>query len=120
SIKAVGIVKKNLEDGHTVKVNWINDYQRTTKEWYFYTSRVAIWMLDYNSDSRNSHLIEFSLNDVKQDYNIFLSRDYCKKQFYNEEQFQEYVSSRQETKIKKQNDWVDRKSTRLNSSHVSI
>jgi len=106
-IKAVGIVKKNLEDGHTVKVNWINDYQRTTKEWYFYTSRVAIWMLDYNSDSRNSHLIEFSLNDVKQDYNIFLSRDYWKKQFYNEEQFQEYVSSRQETKFEKQFDWVD-------------
>ena len=105
-IKAVGIIKENLEDGHTIKVDWFGDYRTTMKEWYFYTSRFAIWMLDYKSDSRNSHLIEFALNDVEQDYSVFLYRDYWKNQFYTDEQFQKFETLQQEQESENQFAWV--------------
>lgn len=105
-IKAVGVVKENLEDGHTIRVEWIRDHRSTMREWYFYTSRVAVWMLNTDYYLSN-HLIDFTLNDVEQDYTIFLNHEYWKNQFYNEEQFQEYVSSQQKAKSDKQFDWID-------------
>ncbi|WP_246095088.1 McrB family protein [Salinicoccus cyprini] len=105
-IKAVGVITQNPGDGHTIKVAWINDYRTRMKEWYFYTSRVAMWMLDYEGDF-SSRLVEFALNDNEQDYSFFLSDDYWKKQFYNEKQFQEYELSQQEKKNEVQFDWVD-------------
>lgn len=104
-IKAVGIIKKNIGDGHTVKVEWMDDYRTTTKEWYFYTSRVAIWMLDYDSD-RTRQLIEFTLNDAEQDYSHFLYDEYWRNQFYDEKQFQEYESMQQEEYSPNQFEWV--------------
>ena len=105
-IKAVGVIKKNIEDGHTVKVDWIRDYRTTNKEWYFFTSRVAVWMLDYN-DELNSQLIEFALNDDKQDYSYFLSTDYWRNQFFSDEQFQEYQLMQNEKFSHKNFDWTD-------------
>lgn len=88
-IKAVGVIKENIEDGHNIKVDWIEDYRTMNKEWYFYTSRVSIWMLDYKTE-QNSQLIEFALNNDEQDYSYFLSIDHWKNQFFNNEQFEEY------------------------------
>ncbi|SOC40735.1 McrB family protein [Salinicoccus kekensis] len=104
-IKAVGIIKENLEDGHTIKVDWFGDYRTTMKEWYFYTSRVAIWMLDYKSEL-SGHLIDFTLNDVEQDYSIFLKDDYWKNQFYTDEQFNEFELLQQEQESENQFAWV--------------
>lgn len=88
-IKAVGIIQENIGDGHTVKVEWIKDYRTTNKEWYFNTSRETIWMLDYNSEL-SSQLIEFSLNNEKQDYNYFLNIEYWRNHFFTDDQYEEY------------------------------
>src|SRR5699024_3907155 len=88
-IKAVGIIQENIGDGHTVKVEWIRDYRATNKEWYFNTSRETVWMLDYNSEL-SSQLIEFSLNNEKQDYSYFLNIDHWRNQLFNDKQFEEY------------------------------
>ena len=88
-IKAVGIIQENIGDGHTVKVEWIKDYRTTKKEWYFNTSRETIWMLDYNSEL-SSQLIEFSLNNGKQDYNYFLNIEYWRNHFFTDDQYEEY------------------------------
>lgn len=105
-IKAVGVIKKNLEDGHTVQVDWIEDYRTTNKEWYFFTFREAVWMLDYNTEL-SSKLIEFSLNNDEQDYSYFLSIDHWKKHFYNDEQFEEYELIQQEDYSQNNFEWID-------------
>lgn len=94
-IKAVGIITENMGDGHTVKVDWIRDYRTTNKEWYFFTSRVAVWMVDYDNE-RHSQMIEFALGNAEQDYSYFLSIDYWKNQFFNDEQFEELVMGQDE------------------------
>lgn len=104
-IKAVGIIQKNFEDGHTVKVDWIEDYRTTNKEWYFNTFREAVWMLDYNSEL-SSQLIEFALNNEKQDYSYFLNINHWRNHFFNDEQFEEYKLMKQEGFSEDNFEWV--------------
>lgn len=105
-IKAVGVIKNNFEDGHTVKVDWIEDYRTTNKEWYFFTFREAVWMLDYNTEL-SSRLIEFTLNNDEQDYSYFLSIDHWKNHFYNDEQFEEYELMQQGNLSQNNFEWIE-------------
>lgn len=107
-IKAVGIVKENLNDGHSIKVNWIKDYRETKKEWYFYTSRQAIWNVEFE-EGRNSRLIKFAIDDIEQDFKFFLDQPYWKNQFYNENQREEDKSSQQEKEFK---EWIHNEKVR--------
>ncbi|GAA3720742.1 hypothetical protein GCM10022378_08470 [Salinicoccus jeotgali] len=102
SIKAVGIIKNNLGDGHTVEVDWLKDYRNTKKEWLFYTQRQAIWMIDYK-DYWNSLLIEFAINDVEQDYSVFLHDEYWRDKYFTEAQYEEYKNSHENNMY----DWID-------------
>ena len=105
-IKAVGIIQENIGDGHTVKVDWIEDYRATNKEWYFNTSRETVWMLDYNSEL-SGQLIEFSLNNEKQDYSYFLNIDHWRNHFFNDEQFEEYQLMNQTGFRENYFKWID-------------
>lgn len=42
SIKATGIVTKNIKDGKSLEVAWTKKYE-TFRKWYFYTNRTTIW-----------------------------------------------------------------------------
>ncbi|MFL2105442.1 McrB family protein [Desemzia sp. FAM 23991] len=81
-VKAVGIIEKNFNDGQTLSVNWIKDYRQENKEWYFFTSKASIWQPDVYKSEFAKKLIEFSIDDVEQDYPYFLSDPYWKGQWY--------------------------------------
>ena len=68
-IKATGIVKENLGDGITVKVDW--QPVRERKEWYFYTYFGTIWEVRPGTWN-NDQLIGFAFDNQEQDINGFL------------------------------------------------
>ena len=71
-LKAKGIVKENLKDGHTILVDWDEDF--TQREWYFFTSRETIWSLSDSKSQAAKKLIEFIDFDKEQDYKWFLNQ----------------------------------------------
>ena len=74
SIKAIGTVVANREDGRTVEVEWDPDFQE--KDWYFYTNRRSVWRLRHESTYRfheyAERLRDFVWYDKEQDYDWFL------------------------------------------------
>lgn len=72
-LKKLGHVKQNPHDGHNLFIDWESDFQ--PREWYFYTNRQTIWKVS-NSDKIDdaSHLIQFALHNIKQDYSYFLDK----------------------------------------------
>ncbi|MCM3513318.1 MAG: AAA family ATPase [Carnobacterium sp.] len=81
-IMAVGLIEKILNDEHSLSVNWIKNYQQENKEWYFYTSKELIWQPDVHKSEFAKKLIEFSIEDIEQDYYYFLNDPYWKGQWY--------------------------------------
>lgn len=73
-IIAAGIIEGIVDDGHTVKVNWIHDYSIEQKLWYFYTGRNTIWELDLIKGLFAEELIAFALNEKDQDYSLALNK----------------------------------------------
>lgn len=71
-IKAKGTITKNLNDGHTVNVNWDKDFE--TKTWYFFTGRETIWDVSASPSESAKKLIDFVENDVPQNFQWFLSQ----------------------------------------------
>ncbi|GMA68913.1 hypothetical protein GCM10025879_01590 [Leuconostoc litchii] len=72
-LKKLGHVKQNPHDGHNLFINWETDFK--SREWYFYTNRQTIWKVsDSDKIADTSQLIQFALNNVKQDYNYFLNK----------------------------------------------
>lgn len=71
-LKAFGTITENLHDGHTVKVEWHQDFQ--PKEWYFSTGRETIWDVSEASLQVSRRLIDFVEKDVPQDFAWFLNQ----------------------------------------------
>jgi 5-methylcytosine-specific restriction protein B len=71
TIKAVGTIVKNRNDGRIVEVEWDPDFKPRT--WYFYTFRGTIWHLQRDNDYAR-RLISFAFGDTPQDYDWFRER----------------------------------------------
>lgn len=70
-LSARGTVTENIGDGHTLKVDWEEDFK--PKDWYFYTSRETIWQVKRDTTLHEvNDLINFALNDQEQNYQIYL------------------------------------------------
>jgi len=76
SIKAIGTIVANRNDGRTVEVEWDNNF--TEKSWYFYTNRNTLWHL--KPDGKNvwkesaDQLKNFVWYGKTQDYEWFCQR----------------------------------------------
>lgn len=78
AIKAIGIVKKNHDDGRTLDVEWTPF--DPPKEWYFYTNRITVWRVlpgDWTTDA----LISFAFEDKSQDIDRFRNAPYWRERF---------------------------------------
>jgi 5-methylcytosine-specific restriction enzyme B len=78
AIKAIGIVKENLGDGRTLKVDW-KPFD-PPREWYFYTNRNTVWRVlpgDWMTDA----LIGFAFDEKPQDINRFRNAPYWRDRF---------------------------------------
>ena len=75
TIKAIGTVVANRNDGRTVEVEWDPDFKEKT--WYFYTNRSTIWRLRLDENYRfreyAEKLKDFVWYDREQDYDWFLN-----------------------------------------------
>ena len=68
SIKAIGVIKENMNDGRRVRVDWTKI--DPPREWYFYTHRGTVWRVlpgDWITDG----LIAFALDGKPQDIDRF-------------------------------------------------
>ena len=69
AIKAIGIVKENLGDGRTLKVDW--EAVVPKREWYFATGpRKTVWKV-IPDNWKKTALIEFTFEGADQDYDRF-------------------------------------------------
>jgi 5-methylcytosine-specific restriction protein B len=75
TIKAVGTVVANRNDGRTIEVEWQPFEQ---KDWFFFTNMRTIWRLkrgpDYRHWEYSARLIDFIWNGVPQDFGWFCDR----------------------------------------------
>jgi 5-methylcytosine-specific restriction protein B len=73
TIKAIGTIVANRNDGRTVEVEWDPDFKE--KSWYFYTNRNTIWRLrmdeSYKFKEYAEKLRDFVWYDKEQDYEWF-------------------------------------------------
>lgn len=73
SIKAIGTIVANRNDGRSVEVDWAPNFQE--KQWYFYTSRNTVWHLktdpNYPHKALVDRLIDFVWGAKSQDYEWF-------------------------------------------------
>lgn len=80
-IHGMATVKKILGDGHTVIVDWKENYSE--REWYFFTGQETIWVPSNikNREKETSQLIDFAISEVikEQDYDYFLNHSYWNK-----------------------------------------
>lgn len=77
-IKATGIIRENLGDHATVRVDW--DPHTEGREWFFYTYRVTIVRADpENSSARR--LIDFAFSGHDQDPAFWLAQPYFRKKY---------------------------------------
>ncbi|HET9587773.1 MAG TPA: AAA family ATPase [Anaerolineales bacterium] len=76
TIKAIGTIVANRNDGRTVEVEWEPDFQE--KHWYFYTNRDAVWRLRTDANFRFAEhaerLRDFVWFGGEQDYDWFMKR----------------------------------------------
>lgn len=76
TIKAIGTVVTNRDDGRTVEVEWDQNFKE--KAWYFYTARNTLWHLRVDKEYKHLDLSEklrdFVWYGKKQDYNWWIKR----------------------------------------------
>jgi 5-methylcytosine-specific restriction enzyme B len=76
TIKAIGTIVANRNDGRTVEVEWAPNFEE--KQWYFYTNRNALWRLrtdaNYRFKEYAERLKDFVWYGKEQDYDWFLKR----------------------------------------------
>ncbi len=74
SIKAIGTIVANRNDGRTVEVEWEPNFEE--KAWYFFTNRKAIWRLraddNYRFKEYSERLRDFVWFGKQQDHGWFL------------------------------------------------
>lgn len=78
AIKAIGTITENLEDGHTVHVDWKQFAE--PKKWYFWTNRHTIWKQNFDKPYTQP-LVDFAFNDVPQDLKMFRNDPYWSARF---------------------------------------
>jgi len=75
TIKAIGTIVANRNDGRTVEVEWDPDFKE--KSWYFYTNRSTLWRLriddSYKFKEYAEKLRDFVWYGKEQDYDWFLT-----------------------------------------------
>ncbi|MFZ5808235.1 MAG: AAA family ATPase [Chloroflexota bacterium] len=71
TIKAIGTIVANRNDGRTVEVEWDTDFQE--KKWYFYTARITVWHVGAKNTWKEAadQLIDFVWYGKEQDYDWF-------------------------------------------------
>ena len=76
TIKAIGNIVANRNDGRTVEVEWEPDFKE--KSWYFYTNRNTLWRLkteaNYRFKEYAEKLRDFVWYGREQDYDWFRKR----------------------------------------------
>jgi 5-methylcytosine-specific restriction protein B len=76
TVKAIGTIVANRDDGRTVEVEWEPDFQE--KSWYFHTNRNTVWRLrtdnDYRFQEYSIRLRDFVWYGKEQDYEWFMKR----------------------------------------------
>ena len=78
AIKAVGKITGNLNDGKRVRVDWTTPV--SPREWYFYTSRWAVWRVvpgDWKADG----LLAFAFEGSPQEIDRFRQAPYWRERF---------------------------------------
>jgi 5-methylcytosine-specific restriction protein B len=83
SIKAVGTITENLNDGKRVRVKWTK--VAPVREWYFYTHRGTVWRVlpgDWTTDG----LIAFAFDGQAQDIDRFRNAPNWRERFGSTEQ----------------------------------
>lgn len=78
AIKAVGTITENLNDGKRVRVDWMS--QVSPREWYFYTSRKAVWRVvpgDWKADG----LLDFAFKGKPQEIDRFRRAPYWRERY---------------------------------------
>jgi 5-methylcytosine-specific restriction protein B len=78
SIKAVGTILSNPQDGERVVVDWRSDW--STREWYFYTYRATIWRV-VPDDWKTQNLIAFAFEGAPQEIDRFCNAPYWHERF---------------------------------------
>jgi 5-methylcytosine-specific restriction enzyme B len=74
TIKAIGVIVANRNDGRTIEVEWDPDFEE--KDWYFYTHRSTVWRLGF--DKKNTwieaaeKLKDFVWHGQSQDFEWFI------------------------------------------------
>ncbi|MBK9926625.1 MAG: AAA family ATPase [Anaerolineales bacterium] len=75
TIKAIGTVVANRNDGRVVEVEWEHDFKE--KDWYFYTNRITVWHLrtdkEYPLWDVATQLKDFVWYGKEQNYEWFLN-----------------------------------------------
>jgi 5-methylcytosine-specific restriction protein B len=76
TIKAIGTIGANRNDGRTIEVEWDPDFKE--RHWYFYTNRNMVWRLrpdeQYRFADYARQLRDFVWYGKEQDYGWFLKR----------------------------------------------
>ncbi|OUC80092.1 AAA family ATPase [Gordonia lacunae] len=80
SVKAIGIITRNLGDGDGVEVEWSTDGLLPEEDWYFWTSRSTVWAVR-PSTWKSKALIAFAFDGVEQDFGRFLAEPYWQKKY---------------------------------------
>jgi len=78
TIKAVGTINENLNDGKRVKVDWTK--VEPAREWYFYTHRGTVWRV-LPGEWMTDGLIAFTFDDKPQDIDRFRNAPYWKERY---------------------------------------
>ena len=79
-IKALGEVMRNTGDGYSVEVAWRETYDRP-REWYFYTSRNAVWQPNLETSAYARALVRFAFEEEEQDVDFFRNEPYWRDRY---------------------------------------
>jgi len=89
SLKAIGTITNNFNDGKKVEVDWDEIFD-TPKEWYLFTTRQTVWKVQRSTnDWMYGALVDFAFYNKAQNYDIFLEVPYWKEKYSIEDQIYE-------------------------------
>lgn len=77
-IKARGIIHSNPGKSARIEVDW--EPAQEPRDWYFFTNRQTIWKVEPNS-TFSVALLNFTFEDVPQDFDLFLADDHWSKMY---------------------------------------
>lgn len=84
AIKATGTITSNPGDGDSVEVDWDSPDLLPEEDWYFWTSRNTVWMVQPGIWTADA-LLRFTFDGLEQDYDRFLRAPYWRKKYFGDE-----------------------------------